>query len=150
MKVFAVNYIKMEYHYGKDLSDPCLDQVINFAGKLPSEECEVFIPHMEGAPSRTNNGDTAFAHRTTPFLLNIHTRWQKPEDDERCLQWARDFHEGTMDFASGVYVNFLSQEGEDRIKEAYTEAVWNRLVEVKNKWDPENRFHMNQNIKPTE
>ena len=51
--------------------------------------------------------------------------------------------------AKGVYVNFLSQEGEDRIKEAYTKDVWKRLVAVKNKWDPENRFHINQNIKPT-
>jgi len=143
----ARNYWKS--HHLKDLSDPCLDRVIKFAGKLPSEECEVFIPHMEGAPSRTNNNDTAFAHRTTPFLLNIHTRWQEPMDDEKCLKWARDFHEGTEDFAKGVYVNFLSQEGEDRIKEAYTKDVWKRLVAVKNKWDPENRFHINQNIKPT-
>ncbi len=143
----ARNYWKS--HHLKDLSDPCLDQVIKFAGKLPSEECEIFIPHMEGAPSRTNNNETAFAHRTTPFVINIHTRWQKSEDDERCLQWAREFHEGTRDFASGVYVNFLSQEGDARIKEAYTEDVWKRLVAVKNKWDPLNRFHMNQNIKPT-
>ena len=55
----------------------------------------------------------------------------------------------TQAYASGVYVNFLSEEGEDRIKDAYTDKVWNRLVEVKNKWDPENRFHMNQNIKPS-
>jgi len=143
----ARNYWKS--HHLKNLSDACLDQVIKFAGKLPTEECEVFIPHMEGVPSRTNGNDTAFAHRNTPFVLNIHTRWQKPEEDERCLKWARDFHEGTQEFASGVYVNFLSQEGEDRIKEAYTEEVWNQLVAVKNKWDPENRFHINQNIKPT-
>ena len=143
----ARNYWKS--HHLRNLGDACLDQVIEFAGKLPTEECEVFIPHMEGVPSRTNGNGTAFAHRTTPFVLNIHTRWQKPEDDEKCLKWARDFHKGTQEFANGVYVNFLSQEGEDRIKEAYTEEVWNQLVAVKNKWDPENRFHMNQNIKPT-
>ena len=143
----ARNYWKS--HHLKNLSDDCLDQVIKFAGELPSEECEVFIPHMEGVPSRTNGNGTAFAHRSTPFVLNIHTRWQKPADDERCLKWAREFHAGTQEFASGVYVNFLSQEGEDRIKEAYTEEVWDQLVAVKNKWDPENRFHMNQNIKPT-
>jgi len=143
----ARNYWKS--HHLKNLSDSCLDQVIGFAGKLPSKECEVFIPHMEGAPSRTNGNGTAFAHRSTPFVLNIHTRWQKSEDDEKCLKWAREFHEGTQDFASGVYVNFLSQEGEDRIREAYTEEVWKQLVAVKNKWDPKNRFHMNQNIKPT-
>jgi FAD/FMN-containing dehydrogenase len=143
----ARNYWKS--HHLKDLSDPCIDQVIEFAGRLPSKECEVFIPHMEGAPSRVPATDTAFAHRKTPFVLNIHTRWQETTDDEKSLKWAREFHKKTEGFAKGVYVNFLSQEGQDRVKEAYTSDVWNRLVAIKNKWDPENRFHMNQNIKPT-
>jgi len=143
----ARNYWKS--HHLKDLSDPCIEKIVDFAGRLPSQECEVFIPHMEGAPSRVAEGQTAFAHRNTPFVLNIHTRWQDTHDDEKCLTWAREFHEGTQAFAQGVYVNFLSQEGEDRIKEAYTGDVWNRLVDVKNKWDPQNRFHMNQNIKPS-
>jgi len=143
----ARNYWKS--HHLKNLSDDCIDQVLSFAARLPSEECEVMIPHMEGAPSRASKNGTAFSYRNTPFLLNIHTRWQKPADDEKCLEWARTFHQKTQPFAKGVYVNFLSQEGEDRIKEAYTEEVWKRLVTVKNKWDPQNRFHMNQNIKPS-
>jgi len=143
----ARNYWKS--HHLKDLSDDCIDQIVAFAGKLPSEECEVFIPHMEGAPSRAPQNDTAFAHRSTPFVLSIHTRWQETADDEKCLKWAREFHASTQDFASGVYVNFLSQEGEDRIKEAYTVEVWDRLVNIKNTWDPKNLFHMNQNIKPS-
>ena len=144
----ARNYWKS--HHLKDLSDPCIDQIIEFAGKLPSPECEVFIPHMEGAPSRVTETETAFAHRNTPFVLNIHTRWQDASDDESCQAWARELHENTQEFARGVYVNFLSQEGEDRIKEAYTTEVWERLVKLKNKWDPQNRFHLNQNIKPSE
>jgi FAD/FMN-containing dehydrogenase len=143
----ARNYWKS--HHLKDLSDPCIDAIVKFAAKLPSKECEVFIPHMEGAPSRSTEGETAFAHRSPPFVLNIHTRWQEAVDDEKCLQWARDFHEETQPFAQGVYVNFLSQEGEDRIKEAYTDTAWKRLVDVKNTWDPQNLFHMNQNIKPS-
>jgi FAD/FMN-containing dehydrogenase len=143
----ARNYWKS--HHLKDLSDAFIDTVVDFAGRLPSAECEVFIPHMEGAPSRASEVDTAFSHRSPPFVLNIHTRWQKAADDEKCLKWTREFHERTQGFARGVYVNFLSQEGDDRVKEAYTGKVWDRLVEVKNKWDPENRFHMNQNIKPS-
>lgn len=144
----ARNYWKS--HHLKDLSDPCIDKIIEFAGKLPSQECEVFIPHMEGAPSRVLETETAFSHRNTPFVLNIHTRWQDASDDEKCLAWAREFHENTQEFAKGVYVNFLSQEGDDRIKEAYTTEVWNRLVKLKDNWDPENRFHTNQNIRPSE
>jgi FAD/FMN-containing dehydrogenase len=143
----ARNYWKS--HHLRELSNDCIDKIIEFAGKMPSDECEVFIPHMEGAPSRVPTSETAFSHRGTPFVLNIHTRWQDSSDDERCLAWAWDFHRSTESFAQGVYVNFLSDEGADRVKEAYTKEVWDRLVEVKNKYDPNNLFRMNQNIKPS-
>lgn len=142
----ARNYWKS--HHVKDLSDDCIDRIVEFAETMPSDEIEVFIPHMEGAPSRVPENTTAYAHRKTPFVLNIHTRWRNASDDERCLGWARDFHRATEPFAQGVYVNFLSDEGEDRVKEAYTQAVWDRLVQVKKKYDPNNLFRMNQNIKP--
>lgn len=142
----ARNYWKS--HHVKALSDDCIDKIIEYAEKMPTGECEVFIPHMEGAPSRVPETGTAFAHRKTPFVLNIHTRWQDAEDDERCLAWAKLFFEDTKKFADGVYVNFLSDEGADRVKEAYTQAVWDRLVQLKNKYDPGNRFRLNQNIAP--
>jgi len=142
----ARNYWKS--HHLTDLTDDCIDRILEYASKLPTEECEVFIPHMEGAAGRVSPSETAFAHRNTPFVLNLHTRWHKATDDERCLKWARDMHESTQEFARGVYVNFISQEGEDRVKDAYTPEVWNRLVEVKKKWDPQNTFRMNQNIRP--
>ena len=104
--------------------------------------------NMEGAPSRIDPLSTAFPHRNTPFLLNLHTRWRQASDDERCMSWARDFHDATRPFSQGVYVNFLSEEGSDRVKEAYTAGVWERLVKVKKQWDPENVFSMNQNIPP--
>ncbi len=117
----ARNYWKS--HHLTELSDECIDEILGFANKLLSEECEVFIPHMEGAPSRVPEDETAFAHRYTPFVLNIHTRWQDIADDEKCLAWAR-------------------------VKDAYTNKVWDKLVEVKNKYDPNNLFRLNQNIKP--
>lgn len=103
---------------------------------------------MEGAPSRIDAASTAFPHRKTPFLLNIHTRWQEAADDERCVRWAKEFHDATRPYSQGVYVNFLSEEGKDRVREAYTEEVWDQLVKTKKKWDPENVFRMNQNIPP--
>lgn len=142
----ARNYWKS--HHIKELSDDCVDLIVDFAKAMPSKDIEVFIPHMEGAPSRDTDNTTAFAHRNMPFVLNIHTRWDQAADDEKCIAWARDFHGATEPYARGVYVNFLSEEGEDRVKEAYTEAVWERLVQVKNKFDPNNLFRMNQNIKP--
>lgn len=142
----ARNYWKS--HHLKDLSDACVDAILDFAQKMPTQECEVFIPHMEGAPGRIAENATAFPHRKTPFVMNVHTRWQSAPDDARCIAWARDIHKATEPFAHGVYVNFLSEEGDDRIKQAYTPATWNRLIDVKKKWDPTNFFRMNQNIKP--
>ena len=143
----ARNYWKS--HHIKELPDECIDIFRTFAEKMPSDECEIFIPHMEGAPARIHPSATAFPHRNTPFVLNIHTRWQDASDDKRAIAWAKEFHEATRPFSQGVYVNFLSEEGADRVKEAYTGDVWERLVEAKNKWDPENTFRMNQNIAPS-
>jgi len=143
----ARNYWKS--HHLKELSGECIDIITSYAKDMPSDECEVFVPHMEGAPSRIDPSATAFPHRNTPFVLNLHTRWQNASDDERAITWARDFHDATRPYSQGVYVNFLSEEGADRVKEAYTKEVWDRLVEAKNTWDPENTFSMNQNIKPS-
>lgn len=143
----ARNYWKS--HHLKELSTDCIEQILNFAQTLPSEECDVFIPHMAGAPSRVAPDATAFSHRSTPFVLNIHTRWRNQSDDESCIAWARDFHQATEPFSQGVYVNFLSDEGEDRVKDAYTDSVWQRLVQLKDKYDPTNMFCLNQNIKPS-
>ncbi len=143
----ARNYWKS--HHMKSLSDDCIDQLLKYSAILPSDECELFITHMEGAPSRVDPEATAFSHRQTPFALNIHTRWQNAADDERCIKWAREFHEATKEFSQGVYVNFISDEGADRVRDAYTPNVWDKLVAVKNKWDPKNIFRMNQNIQPT-
>jgi FAD/FMN-containing dehydrogenase len=144
----ARNYWKS--HYLGDLPDTCIDRIITFAGMMPSDDCEVFIPHMEGAPVRVSPMDTAYAYREMPFVLNIHTRWRKASDDGKCIEWAKEFHRATREFAHGVYVNFLGPESESRVREAYTPDTWDRLVEIKNRWDPENLFRLNQNIRPAE
>ncbi|GIW42024.1 MAG: FAD-linked oxidase [Candidatus Binatia bacterium] len=143
----ARNYWK-SHHLG-DLTDRAIERVVEFAASMPTDECEIFVPHMEGAPSRVEPEATAYAHRRAPFVLNIHTRWREARDDERCTAWARDFHSATEPFARGVYVNFLGDEGQDRVRAAYTPEVWSRLVGVKKKYDPENFFRMNQNIPPS-
>lgn len=142
----ARNYWKS--HHLKGLPDDCLEIIRGFALKMPSNECEIYIPHMEGAPSRIAPNATAFPHRNTPFVLNIHTRWHNSMDDEKSIQWAKEFHSNTESFSQGVYVNFLSDEGAGRVKQAYTPQVWEKLVACKKKWDGKNLFRMNQNISP--
>lgn len=142
----ARNYWKS--HDLTGLPDELIVILNKYAALMPTDECEVFIPHMEGAPGRIANNKTAFSFRNMPFVLNIHTRWQEKEQDEKCMKWAREFHEATKPFSHGVYVNFLSDEGKARIKDAYSSEVWKKLVEVKRKWDPDNFFRVNQNISP--
>ncbi|RMF08431.1 MAG: FAD-binding oxidoreductase [Candidatus Neomarinimicrobiota bacterium] len=143
----ARNYWKS--HHLKELSGPCIDQVIAYAQKMPTPDCEVFIPHMEGAPARVPVDATAYSFRQTPFVLNIHTRWENAEDDQRCMNWTQDFFKRTKRFANGVYVNFLSDEGGERVRQAYTAKAWKRLTDLKRRYDPQNLFRMNQNIPPT-
>ena len=142
----ARNYWKS--HDLTGLPDELIGLLKKYSASMPTGECEVFIPHMEGAPSRIASDRTAFSFRTMPFVLNIHTRWQDKSQDGQSLKWAREFHEATRPFSHGVYVNFLSDEGKDRIKEAYTAEVWHKLVKVKGDWDPGNFFRVNQNISP--
>ena len=80
--------------------------------------------------------------------MNIHTRWQDKANDTKCISWAREFHKATEPFSQGVYVNFISDNNETRVRDAYTPEVYDKLVKVKTKWDPQNLFKMNQNIKP--
>jgi FAD/FMN-containing dehydrogenase len=142
----ARNYWKS--HHLTGLPDDCIDQIETYAKKMPSIESEIFISHMEGAPSRVDPEATAFPHRTTPFLLNLHTRWRDEEDDGEVISWTREFHNALRPYSQGVYVNFLSDEGAAGVREAYTQKVWDRLVVAKRKWDPDNIFRMNQNISP--
>ncbi|MFC2084191.1 FAD-binding oxidoreductase [Bacteroidota bacterium] len=143
----ARNYWKS--HSLKGLPDDCIDKVVEYVNKLPSPHCEVFIAHLEGAQSRVPESETAYAFRKSPFVINMHTRWDDESDDEKCIQWARNFFESTKQYADGVYVNFVSDSNEKRIKEAYSPESWDRLVVLKDKYDPNNLFRMNQNIKPS-
>ena len=82
------------------------------------------------------------------FVMNFHGRWEDPADDERCIRWARDFFNASAPFASGgVYVNFLTADEGVRVRTAYG-SNYDRLAQVKRKYDPDNLFRMNQNIKP--
>lgn len=140
------NYWKS--HDFDELKDGALEAVIDYAGRLPSGHSEIFIASIGGASAKISSGATAYSNRDARFVLNVHTRWETPEEDELCVAWARDFFEATKPFATGgVYVNFLSEGESDRIANAYG-TNYARLAEIKRQYDPENLFRINQNIKP--
>lgn len=142
----ARNYWKS--HNLSTLKDELFDAVIDFVNRLPSPQCEIFFGAIGGATTRPAPDSAAYAHRDTLFVMNVHGRWDDPADDKRCIGWARDFFEASAPFASGgVYVNFLTADEVDRVRTAYG-PNYDRLARVKRKYDPDNLFRMNQNIKP--
>lgn len=142
----ARNYWKS--HDFNELSTAALDTVIDYAGRLPTPECEIFIAHMGGATNRVEAEATAYPHRDTEFVLNVHTRWGDPDEDEICVNWARQFFSATESYANGgVYVNFMSDDEAERVDGAYG-ANFDRLASLKASYDPGNLFRVNQNILP--
>jgi FAD/FMN-containing dehydrogenase len=142
----ARNYWKS--HNFSDFPDGAIDSVIEYAAKLPTSQCEIFMGLVSGQANRVPKEATAYAHRDAKLVLNVHSRWEKPEEDKRCISWARDFFNATARYATGgVYVNFLTQDETGRIPAAYG-PNYDRLVQLKGKYDPTNLFRLNQNIKP--
>jgi FAD/FMN-containing dehydrogenase len=142
----ARNYWKS--HNFTELADGALDSIIEFAGKLPSPQCEIFIGLIAGAPNRIAPDAMAYGHRDAKFVLNVHGRWDEAKDDPKCMSWAREFFKASAPYASaGAYVNFMTAEEGDRVVAAYG-SNYDRLVQIKKRYDPDNIFHLNQNIKP--
>ncbi|MGC2063625.1 MAG: FAD-binding oxidoreductase [Thermodesulfovibrionales bacterium] len=142
----ARNYWKS--HNFSTLKDGLFDVAIEYIGKLPSPQCEIFFGAIGGATTRPAPDSVAYAHRDTQFVMNVHGRWEDPVDDKRCIGWARDYFNASAPFASGgVYVNFLTADEGDRVRSAYG-PNYDRLARVKRKYDPDNLFRVNQNIKP--
>ena len=142
----ARNYWKS--HDYTALSDGVLDVTLEYAARLPNEQCEIFIAHLGGAAGRVPADATAYAHRDAEFVMNVHTRWTDPAEDRKCVGWAREFFDRAAPFATGgVYVNFMPDDEADRVPSAYG-GNYQRLVQLKAKYDPENFFRQNQNIRP--
>ncbi len=142
----ARNYWKS--HNFTELSDGAFDAIIEYAGKLPSSQCEIFIGHIAGVANRVAPDATAYMHRDAKFVLNVHGRWDSPAQDASGVEWARAFFNASAPYASaGAYVNFMTEEEGNRVAAAYG-SNYDRLVQIKRRYDPENVFHLNQNIKP--
>ncbi|WP_022894435.1 FAD-binding oxidoreductase [Agromyces subbeticus] len=132
-------------HYFNELSDQLIDTLLaRDADGLP----DVSLQAYGGAIADAADGESAFSRRDAAFEFVAASRWRDPTDDELRMNAARAYA-ATMDgFASGAYVNVLGDDGEHGLRRAYPEAKLARLTEVKTTYDPENVFHLNQNIRP--
>jgi FAD/FMN-containing dehydrogenase len=129
----------------RELSDDAIGVIVSFAGRVPSPRTVILIDQLHGAAARVSPDATAFAHRDAPHGLVIISMWDDPEDAEANITWTREFAAAAEPFCTGgVYVN-----GESGNKPAAAfGSNYERLAEIKAKYDPTNFFRHNQNIKP--
>jgi FAD/FMN-containing dehydrogenase len=133
----------------KELNDDMLDIMITRATKFLSPMSNVLFFHLHGTAARVDRNATAFGLRDDQWDYDVISQWTDPAEAARHIQWTRDFWNAVEPFASGqVYVNHLDAEEGTRIRAAYGPG-YERLVALKNKYDPTNLFRLNQNIKPT-
>jgi FAD/FMN-containing dehydrogenase len=141
------NYWKSSYLDA--LTDEAIDTAVAHAPGMTSPLSSCYFEHLQGAIGRVGDGDTAFGHRDAAFDFNILSVWPDPATSAEHIGWSRDLWTAMQPFASGVYVNNLGTEGEDRVRAAYTPATYQRLVALKDEYDPANLFRHNQNIQPS-
>ena len=141
------NYWKS--HYIDELTDDVIDTIVEHAPRMSSPLSSFYFQHLGGAINRGDSTTAAFGHRDAQFDFAILTVWRDPAQTEEHVTWARELFEAMQPHASGVYVNNLGTEGADRVKAAYAPATYERLVALKDAYDPHNVFRFNQNIAPS-
>ena len=140
------NYWKS--HNFLTLDDGLIRTLVDYAGRLPSPHCEVFLGQLGGASRRVPVNAMAYAQREVEFVMNVHGRWEDAADDQQCIAWSRALVADTAKFATGgVYINFMTADEGDRVHAAYG-ANYERLAALKAKYDPSNVFRLNHNIQP--
>jgi FAD/FMN-containing dehydrogenase len=141
-------YWKSEYL--PKLQPELLAKTIRHAEAIASPHSAILLFPLDGALNRLSEDHSSVGNRDTGWVLNIAAAWDKPEDDKTSIDWARTAWRDIRSFSTGgTYVNFLTEEeGEERIRAAYGNN-YERLVEIKTKWDPANLFRVNKNIAPT-
>jgi FAD/FMN-containing dehydrogenase len=142
-------YFKSQYL--NNLNDETISAIVPRAMNAPQPKVLIVLWHYGGAMSRVGAEDTAFTGRDAPYLFSVDAVWDRPQDTEEVVTYAREFLAAMRPYSpGGLYVNFagLGEEGENLVKAAYG-ANYDRLVGLKNKYDSTNVFHLNQNIRPT-
>jgi FAD/FMN-containing dehydrogenase len=133
----------------RELNDKTITEHIKFGNALPTMLSSMHMYPVNGAASRVSKKDTAWSYRDATWAMVMVGVDPDPANKEKITTWAKEYWEALHPFsAGGAYVNFMMDEGEERVKATYGEN-YERLVSIKNKYDPNNFFRVNQNIKPS-
>ena len=133
-----------------ELSDDAIAQHVRFAEKMPTMHSTMHMYPINGAAARVGKGDTAWNYRDANWAQVMVGVDPDPANKEKITKWTKDYFDAIHPYsAGGAYVNFMMEEGEDRVRATYG-SNYPRLAEIKAKYDPTNLFRVNQNIKPSE
>jgi FAD/FMN-containing dehydrogenase len=143
----ALNYWKSRFL--AQLSDDAIDIMVESFARCPDPMCKLIIEHLHGAATRVGVSDTAFPVRAAGYNFLVLGQWMEPAISDRCVAWTRKTYADMAPFfASARYVNYLDEDDTgDPVAAAYG-PNYRRLQQLKAKYDPNNFFHMNQNIRP--
>jgi hypothetical protein len=134
--------------YFKSLSDHAIDVMVESLATVQSPTTQIELAYLGGAASRVAATETAFGDRSSPYVLNLLGNWSDKSEDAANVSWVRTLFQALRpSMTPGVYINFMSGDDDDRVREAYRER-WERLITVKSHYDPDNFFRLNQNIPP--
>jgi hypothetical protein len=131
-----------------DLTDDVIDITVEHSMRIASPLTAFPIWHIGGAMAQPSEDESAFSGRRNGHTFNLTAATQSSAGFDQEREWVRDFWSALAPHHSSVYVNFLMDEGEERVREAYGAEKYDRLKALKRRYDPENLFHLNQNISP--
>jgi hypothetical protein len=136
-------------NFMQELGDDAIEAIIESGRTMPKPGTMVLIEHLEGAVGRVGAHDTAFSNRSAKYNVSILAGWRDAADDQKNIAWTRSSGDTLKKFATGAgYVNYMTDdESAARVRATY-EANFQRLVEIKQEYDPTNFFSGNQNIAP--
>ena len=124
------------------------ETIVEYLKTSSAQMAAAQIRVLGGAMARVPADATAFAHRSSRIMVNVAALYERPDEAVVYEPWITDFAAALRQGDGGAYVGFLGEEGEGRIREAYPGSTWNRLVEIKGRYDPTNLFRLNQNLRP--
>lgn len=143
------NYWSADFH--DELPDEALDVFIKYGFERRSPLTQQILLPWGGAVARMPDDASPLGKRAAPWVTHPFAIWEDPADTEANIDWARQFRRDIARWANGgVYLNFVGDEGEDRVRAAYGPENYARLAAIKAEWDPQNVFRGNQNIEPAD
>ena len=141
------NYWTADFH--DEFPDDALDVLARFGFERKSAFAQLILIPWGGAVAAAGEDTTPMANRSVRWITHPFATWEHANDSDANIAWAREFRQGIAPYATGgIYLNFIGDEGQQRVRAAFGKEKYDRLAEIKAEWDPSNTFRGNQNIIP--